>query len=67
MIYLKEHDLRSAAKKLELPVITNPCPANGKTNRQRMKEFVKNLKQFHPATKDLVFNAIKRNIWGLKD
>ncbi|ADQ05673.1 PP-loop domain protein [Caldicellulosiruptor owensensis OL] len=67
MIYVKEHDLRSAAKKLELPVITNPCPANGKTNRQKMKEFVKSLKQFHPATKDLVFNAIKRNIWGLKD
>ena len=67
MIYVKEHELRSAAKKLELPVITNPCPANGKTNRQRIKEFVKSLKQFHPVTKDLVFNAIKRNIWGLKD
>lgn len=66
MIYVKEHQLRSAAKKLELPVIQNPCPANGKTNRQRMKEFVKGLKDFHPSTKDLIFGAIKRQIWGLE-
>lgn len=66
MIYIKEHEIRAAAKKLDLPVIENPCPANGKTNRQKMKEFIKGLKQFHPETKDLVFGAIKRQIWGLK-
>ncbi|MEZ0536562.1 tRNA 2-thiocytidine biosynthesis TtcA family protein [Caldicellulosiruptoraceae bacterium PP1] len=63
MIYVKEHEIRGAAKKLNLPVIVNPCPANGKTNRQKMKDFIKSLSSFHPATKDLVFGAIKRDIW----
>jgi len=65
MIYVKEYEIKAAAKKLNLPVIINPCPANGKTNRQRMKDFIKGLSSFHPATKDLIFGAIKRGIWNV--
>lgn len=63
MIYIKEAENRGMVKRLNLPVIENPCPANGKTQREEIKRFINGLSEFGPRTKDLVFNAIRRKLW----
>ncbi|AEE95488.1 tRNA 2-thiocytidine biosynthesis TtcA family protein [Mahella australiensis] len=63
LIYIKEAETKGMARRLQFPVITNPCPANGKTQREEMKRFVDGLSAFGPQTKDLVFNAIRRKLW----
>lgn len=39
MIYVPEKHIIQLARKLELPIIHNPCPADGYTKRQEMKEL----------------------------
>ena len=41
-----------------VPVIHNPCPADGKTNRQDMKEFVAELNRNKHGVKEQIFHAI---------
>ena len=43
MVYVPENDIINNVKKLDLPVVTNPCPANGYTKRQDMKELLKSF------------------------
>ena len=40
MIYIDEYMTKKATKDFNYPVIKNPCPADGKTNRQDIKELV---------------------------
>ena len=41
LLYIEEHEIRGFVSKNNFPVITNPCPADGFTKRQEMKEFIK--------------------------
>ena len=43
MIYLPEKHIKGVVRQLQLPVVKNPCPADGKTKRQDMKELLKTL------------------------
>lgn len=40
MLYVSEKTTARVARKLALPVIHNPCPANGNTKRQHIKEML---------------------------
>lgn len=40
LIYAAEGDIRGYAKRAELPVVFNPCPMDGKSKRQDMKDFI---------------------------
>jgi len=40
MVFLPEKHIIGAAKRLNLPVVKNSCPADGHTNRQDMKELL---------------------------
>ncbi|SEF39255.1 tRNA(Ile)-lysidine synthase TilS/MesJ [Caloramator fervidus] len=57
-IYTYEKEIRSAIKKNNIPVIENPCPANKKTQRQKMKDLIKQLQREIPDVKDNLFRAI---------
>ncbi len=59
MIYLPEAHVISMAKKLELPIVHNPCPANGHTKRQEMKELLSHLCTITPDAKDKLLRAIR--------
>ncbi len=48
MIYLPEKHVIHVQKKLGLPVVHNPCPANGFTKRQDMKELLKTFNDIVP-------------------
>ncbi len=58
MIYIEEYMTRKAANDYNYPIIKNPCPADGKTNRQNIKELVAKLNQDMPGSKKNLFGAL---------
>lgn len=60
MLYCGEGVLRNAAQRYHLPVVHNPCPADGNTRRQEVKELVAELSKRYPRLKDYVFGAMQR-------
>ena len=60
LLYVQEKEVRGAVKRLELPVVENPCPANGSTQRQEMKELLFQLERQYPNLKKKIFGAIQR-------
>lgn len=68
LIYTREGDIRGAVRRLEIPVLHNPCPANGYTKRQDMKELIAKIdKETNPGFKKRLFTAIKNSKidgWG---
>ncbi|NHM27541.1 tRNA 2-thiocytidine biosynthesis protein TtcA [Desulfofundulus sp. TPOSR] len=67
LIYLTQEHVREMARQKNLPVLENPCPVNGKTKRQEMREFVANLLIRYPELHLRFLNALKtadlRNLW----
>lgn len=60
LIYVRECDIKSVAKRLELPVVKSSCPADGNTKRQDMKEIIKLLdKSVNAGLKKRMFTAIQ--------
>lgn len=54
MMYIEEKEVRGYALKNNIPVISNPCPADGYTKRQEIKDFIeKNRKQFPDIKRNL--------------
>ena len=60
MIYSEEHQIRSYVKAHQLPIVNNPCPANGYTKRQYVKELLASLQKENREVKSNLFGAIKR-------
>ena len=51
---------KRTARRLELPVVYNPCPADGASKRQEIKELVHELGGRYPGLKTKVFNSMQR-------
>lgn len=60
LLYVQEKEVRGAVKRLGLPVVENPCPANGSTQREEMKELIFRLERKYPRLKKKIFGAIQR-------
>jgi len=60
LLYVQEREVRGAARRLELPVVENPCPANGSTQREEMKNLIVQLEKQYPNLKKKIFGAIQR-------
>lgn len=60
LLYVQEKEVRGAVKRLGLPVVENPCPANGSTRREEMKELLFQLERQYPQLKKKIFGAIQR-------
>ena len=60
LLYCGEGMVRGAAKRHNLPVVHNPCPADGNTRRQEVKELVARLSRDYPRLKDYVFGSMQR-------
>ena len=60
LLYCGEGMIRNAAARHHLPVVHNPCPADGSTRRQEVKELVASLSKTYPRLKDYVFGAMQR-------
>lgn len=58
MVYIDEHMTKRATKEFNYPVIENPCPANGNTKRQEIKELLSKLNTNIPNVKRNLFGAL---------
>ena len=60
MIYMPEKDVRYFAGKAELPVCKSPCPADGNTEREEMKQLLARLERENKGLRYRIFGAIQR-------
>ena len=60
LLYTPEYYIRSFARRMELPIVENPCPADGNTKRQEVKELLRSLEQTHKGLRERIFGAIQR-------
>ena len=61
LMYVPESDIKGYVRKNNLPIIKNPCPANGNTKRQEMKELIRDLCRKYDNVDTKIFNAISRS------
>ena len=61
MIYIDEYMTKKAARDFNYPIIKNPCPADGHTKRQDMKELIKDLNNTFPKFKEKLFSALNNS------
>jgi tRNA(Ile)-lysidine synthase TilS/MesJ len=60
MIYMPEKDVRYFASKNILPVVKSPCPADGNTERESMKQLLHTLEKENKGLRYRIFGAIQR-------
>lgn len=60
LIYTEEKEIKSFIKANNIVPIKNPCPANGKTTRQYIKDTLYNMSKENRNVKQNIFGAIKR-------
>lgn len=59
MIYMNECDVIGFQNKINLPVAKNPCPVDGHTKRQYVKDLIQKINKENAGVKDRFFRAIK--------
>lgn len=60
MIYVRERDVRGVVRNHNIPVVENPCPANGVTKREYMKNLIRQIeKETTPGLRKRLFHAIQ--------
>ncbi len=60
LLYCREADIRRTVERLRLPVVHNPCPANGSTRRQEVKDLIHQLEGRYPDIKQKLFGSLQR-------
>ena len=58
LMYVQEADVIGFKNKYHLPVCKNPCPVDGKTKREYVKQLTRKLNHDSPGVKDRFFHAI---------
>ena len=59
MIYVSEKHVIHMTKQLDLPVVSSPCPANGYTKREDMKELLNHICKSVPNAKEQILRALR--------
>lgn len=71
LIYVKESSIQEVVAALKLPVVFNPCPANGLTKRQEAKEIINHLETIIPDIRDKILSALRNadleHLWPAKE
>lgn len=57
-ILLREWDIKGAVSRQGIPVAKNPCPQDALTNRQILKDYIKNLDGQFPHASERIATAI---------
>ena len=60
LLYCREDEIRRTVERLQLPVVHNPCPADGSSRRQEVKELIGQLEKTYPDLKQKLFGSIQR-------
>lgn len=71
LMYMKEADVIGFVNKYQIPIVKSPCPADGYTKREYVKNLLKQLNKENPGVKERMFTAIQnsnmdgwRNFYG---
>lgn len=59
LIYMNEADVIGFVHKYNVPVVKSPCPADGYTKREYVKNLLKQLNLENPGVKERMFTAVK--------
>lgn len=60
LMYVEEPDIIAFARAQALPVMKNPCPADGNTRREEMKRMLSELNKTYHGVSERMFGAILR-------
>ncbi len=69
LVFAPEKDIRSAARRNELPIVKSKCPADGATTRQRIKLELAERDKTDRGFSERLFGALRRSGldgWGYK-
>lgn len=58
LMYVSESEIRGFQNKYSLPVVKNPCPVDGATKRQYVKNLIRQMNLDYPGVKKRLFHAI---------
>ncbi|MCG4579887.1 tRNA 2-thiocytidine biosynthesis TtcA family protein [Clostridium cochlearium] len=68
MVYIDEESIKNTSIKYNFPIIQNPCPANGFTKRESIKNLIKSLKKDFPDLDNRLLGALTNSnqlcIWN---
>ncbi|MDY3987971.1 MAG: ATP-binding protein [Massilioclostridium sp.] len=69
LVFAPEKEVRRASVRCELPIVKSVCPADGVTNRQKTKEFLREMERESDGFKFRLFGAMRRagiDGWGIR-
>ncbi len=59
LIYMNEADVIGFVNKYDVPVVKSPCPADGHTKREYIKNLLQQINLDNPGVKERMFTAIQ--------
>lgn len=59
LIYMKEADVIGFVNKNHVPVVKSPCPADGHTKREYVRQLLRQLNRENPGVRDRMFTAVQ--------
>lgn len=59
LMYMNEVDVIGFVNKNQIPVVKSPCPADGHTKREYIKNLLRQLNLENPGVKERMFSAIQ--------
>ena len=62
LIYMNEADVIGFVNKYEVPVVKSPCPADGHTKREYIKQLLRQINIDNPGVKERMFSAIQTGV-----
>lgn len=62
LIYMNEADVIGFVNKYHVPVVKSPCPADGHTKREYVKNLLREINYETPGVKERMFTAIRNGI-----
>ena len=62
LVYMKEADVIGFVHKHDVPVVKSPCPADGHTRREYVKQMLRQLNLENPGVKDRMFTAVQSGL-----
>ena len=60
-IYMKEADVIGFTNANKIPVLKSPCPVDGLTKRQYVKDLLKSINEDAPGVRERIFTAIQNS------
>lgn len=63
LIYVTAGRVLSFAGEKKFPIIKNPCPFDGNTERNYVRGLIKEIEKHAPGTRNRMLTAIKKKIW----